>query len=232
MKVLGIDTSTRCESIGLIDGQEVLADYLCNLPVTHSERLLSSIAFVLRETRTPLEEIDAWAISLGPGSFTGLRIGVATIKGLAYATRKPVIGISSLEVLAAPLVPTPYLICPILDARKGEVYTAFFRCEETKGLRRCTEFRALPPEDLTQEIHEKVILVGDGVFTYGDRLKESLPSFALFPDPSLHHPRGSVVARLGSQLLSQGLRLPLETFTPIYVRPSEAEIKWEAKHPI
>lgn len=232
MKVLGIDTSTRCESLGLIDGQDVLVEYRLNLPVTHSERLLEAIDLVLREARCPMEELDGWAVSLGPGSFTGLRIGVATIKGLAFATRKPVAGISSLEVLASQIAPTPYLICPLLDARKGEVYTAFYRYDESHHLRRCSDYRAMKPEDLIKEIREKTILVGDGLIPYGDRFRKEIPSLALFPDPSFHSPYGSVVARLGSQLLERGQGLDLETFVPIYVRPSEAEIKWQEKYPI
>jgi tRNA threonylcarbamoyladenosine biosynthesis protein TsaB len=136
MKVFGIDTSTSCESVGLIDDGEVISDYLLNLPVTHSERLLGAIEFVLREARCPIENIDGWAIALGPGSFTGLRIGVSTVKGLALATGKPVAGVSILDVLASQIAPTPHLICPILDARKQEVYTAFYRYEEGSSLKR------------------------------------------------------------------------------------------------
>lgn len=229
MKVLGIDTSTRCGSIGLIDGQEVISDYLLNIPVTHSERLLDAVEFVLREVRLPIQEVDGWAISLGPGSFTGLRIGVSTVKGLSFATQKPVAGVSSLDVLASQVSPTPYLICPILDARKGEIYTAFYRYDETNLLKRCSDYQAIKPEDLVNNIKEKVIFIGEGVKTYGDYLGNFLTSFALFPNPSLQVPQGSVVARLGSKLLTKGDGLDLKTFTPIYVRVSEAEIKWQEK---
>lgn len=231
MKILGIDTSTRCGSIGLIDGQEVIAEYLLNLPITHSERLLQAIEFVLRESRCLIQELDGWAISLGPGSFTGLRIGVSTVKGLAYATQKPVAGVSSLEVLASQISPTPFLICPILDARKEEVYTALYRYDEMDLLKRCSDYQAKKPDDLVKHIKEKVIFVGDGVKTYGNFLKDSLPAFALFPNPSLHLPHGSAVAKLGSKLLERGDCLDLKTFTPIYVRASEAEMKWQEKHP-
>ena len=130
MKILGIDTSTSCGSVGLIDGDSVIAEYLIDIPVTHSERLLGSIEHVLRQAGCSTGELDGWAISLGPGSFTGLRIGVSTIKGLAFATQKPVAGVPTLDVLAFNISPTPYLICPVLDARKGEVYAAFYRYEE------------------------------------------------------------------------------------------------------
>ena len=166
MKVLGIDTSTSCGSVGLIDDEEVISDYLLNIPVTHSERLLGAIEFVLREARCPIGEIDGWAISLGPGSFTGLRIGVSTVKGLAFATGKPVAGVSTLDVLASQIAPTSYLICPILDARKKEVYTAFYRYGEGSSLMRQSDYQAIRPEDLVKKIKEHTIFLGDGVKTY------------------------------------------------------------------
>ena len=232
MKILGIDTSTRCGSVGLIDEGEVISEYLLNIPITHSERLLGAIDYLIREAHCPMEELDGWAISLGPGSFTGLRIGVSTVKGLAYATRKPVAGVSSLDVLASQISPTPYLICPILDARKGEVYTAFYRYDETNLLKRLSDYQAMRPQDLVKNIKGKIIFVGEGIKTYGDYLGKSLSSLALFPNPSLHLPLGSAVARLGSELLRKGESLDVKTFTPIYVRLSEAEIKWQEKHPI
>lgn len=229
MKVLGIDTSTRCGSIGLIEGSEVISEYFLNLSVTHSERLLKSIDYLLKESRCSMEELDGWAISLGPGSFTGLRIGVSTVKGLAYATGKPVVGVPSLDVLATQISPTPYLICSILDARKEEVYSAFYRYDEANLLQRCSKYQAIKPKDLVKRINEKVILVGDGVKTYRWVFENSLPSLALFPDPSLHLPHGSTVARLGGDLLLKGISLDVKTFTPIYLRASEAEIKWQGK---
>jgi len=230
MKVLGIDTSTSCGSVGLIDDGEVLSDYLLNIPVTHSERLLGAIEFVLKETRCPIENLEGWAISLGPGSFTGLRIGVSTVKGLAFATGKPVAGVSTLDVLASQIAPTSYLICPILDARKKEVYTAFYRYEEDGSLRRQSNYQAIGPEELVKRITEQTIFLGDGVRTYRDFLLNSLPSLAIFPLSPLHVSHGSMVAKLGSELLQKGECLDLSTFVPIYVRPSEAEMKWQETH--
>jgi len=232
MKVLGIDTSTRCGSIGLIDEGGVISEYLLNLPITHSERLLENIDRLLKEVQCPMEELDGWAISLGPGSFTGLRIGVSTVKGLAFATQKPVAGVPSLDVLASQIAPTLYLICPILDARKGEVYTAFYRYDEANVLQRRSDYLAMKPEILIKKIEERVIFVGDGVNTYRDYLEKSLPSLALFPNLSLHLPHGTTVAKLGSELLRKKESLDLKTFTPIYVRPSEAEIHWQKKHSV
>jgi tRNA threonylcarbamoyladenosine biosynthesis protein TsaB len=216
--------------VGLLDDGEVVSDYLLNLPVTHSERLLGAIELVLREGRCPVGQLDGWAISLGPGSFTGLRIGVSTVKGLAFASGKPVAGVSTLDVLASQIGPTPHLICPILDARKKEVYTAFYRYEEGSSLKRLSDDQALRPEDLVKRIKEQTIFLGDGVKTYRDFLSVSLSSLAVFPLSPLHVPRGSMVAKLGSALLQRGKPLDLPTFSPVYVRPSEAEMKWQEAH--
>jgi tRNA threonylcarbamoyladenosine biosynthesis protein TsaB len=230
MKVLGIDTSTSCGSVGLIEDEETISEYLLNIPVTHSERLLGAIDFVLREARCRIEQVEGWAIALGPGSFTGLRIGVSTVKGLAFATGKPVAGISTLDVLASQIAPTSYLICPILDARKKEVYTGFYRYQEGVSPTRQSEYQAISPEDLVSQIKEQTVFVGDGVRTYGDFLRNRLGSFAIFPSSPLHVFHGSMVARLGMDRLKKGENLNLSAFSPLYIRPSEAEMKWQETH--
>jgi tRNA threonylcarbamoyladenosine biosynthesis protein TsaB len=217
MKVLGIDTSTSCGSVGLIDDESVISEYLLNIPVTHAERLLSTIELVLKEAHMAIEDLDGWAVSLGPGSFTGLRIGVSAIKGLALATGKPVSGVSTLDALAYPIASTPYLICPILNARKGEVYAAFYRYEEGGRMRQESPHQVVKIGDLIKNIKERTIFVGNGVRTYEKELRSSLPSLALFSPPPLHHPLGSVVAKLGLELLRKGEFLDLATFTPQYI---------------
>ncbi len=229
MRVLGIDTSTSCGSVGLVENGEIICDYLLKIPVTHSERILAAIELVLKEARCPIEQIDAWAIALGPGSFTGLRIGVSTIKGLAFATRKPVTGVSTLDVLASQIPPAPYLICPVLDARKQEVYAAFYRFEKNL-MSRVSDYQAIKPEDLVKKIKEETIFLGDGAKKYREFFLNSLSSLALFPPAPFHLPHGSMVAKLGFEQLQKGESLDLSAFGPIYVRPSEAEIKWQEKH--
>jgi len=228
MKVLGIDTSTSCGSIGLIDDEIVISEYIINIPITHSERLLEAIESVLKAARISIGDLEGWAISIGPGSFTGLRIGVSTIKGLALATQKDVAGVPSLDVLASQISISPFLICPILDARKGELYTALYRYDECGFLKRQSPYQAIKPEDLVREIRERTIFVGDGVKAYKDYLKKSLPSLAIFSHPTLNLPHGSVVAKLGLELLRKGKRLDISSFTPLYIRPSEAELKFHS----
>jgi len=229
MRVLGIDTSTSCGSVGLVDDGRIIAAHLLNTPVTHSERLLAAIDLVLQEGRCPAKDLDGWAISLGPGSFTGLRIGVSTVKGLSFATGKPVAGVPTLDALASQVSLTPYLICPVLDARKKEVYASFYRYEEEEGtLKRQSPYQAIRPEHLIKVIEERTIFIGEGVRTYGSFFKESLPSLTAFVSPSLNVLHGSTVATLGLGLLHRGEALDLSTFTPIYIRASEAEITLSA----
>jgi len=230
MKVLGIDTSTMSGSIGLIQDEEVISEYLLNVSVTHSERLLDAIGFVLRNARCAVEDLDGLAVSLGPGSFTGVRIGVSTVKGLAYASRKPLVGVSTLDVLAFQVSPTPYLICPVIDARKGEVYTAFYRYLESTPKRQ-SEYQVIRPDVLIGMVKEQTIFVGNGVKTFREVLQKSLESLATFPPVPFHLPHGASVARLGLKFLQKGDLLDLATFSPLYVRPSEAEIKWREGHP-
>jgi tRNA threonylcarbamoyladenosine biosynthesis protein TsaB len=229
MYVLGIDTSTPCGSVGLANDSAVISEYLLTVPVTHSERLLAAIHFVLKEAGCAMEALDGWAVSLGPGSFTGLRIGVSTVKGLAFATGKPVVGVPTLDGLAAQISPTPYLICPILDARKKEVYTAFYRYNQENLLVRLSDYQAIRPDVLMKEVKEKTIFVGNGAIIYGEILRTTVPSFALFPAVPLHLLHGSMVAKLGIDLLLKKDTLDTATFSPIYVRPSEAEIKWQER---
>jgi tRNA threonylcarbamoyladenosine biosynthesis protein TsaB len=153
------------------------------------------------------------------------------VKGLAFATGKPVAGVSTLDVLASQIAPTSYLICPILDARKQEVYTAFYRYGDGSSLMRQSDYQAIRPDDLVKKIKEHTIFLGDGVKTYKEFLINSLPSLAIFPPAPLGVSHGSMVAKLGFELLQKGERLDLSTFVPIYVRPSEAEMKWQETHP-
>ncbi len=232
MKVLGIDTSTSCGSVGLVDDQGVIADTLLNLPVTHSERLLAAIGGVLDQSSCTLTDLNGIAISLGPGSFTGLRIGVSVVKGLAFTTGLPVVGVSTLDALAAQVAPTSYAICPILDARKAEVYTALYRYEGDTRVKRLTPYRAMRPEELAAHIREKTIFIGDGTRANVDYFRNTLPSLALFPSLPLRVPHGSVVATLGLELLQRGETLDVPAFIPIYIRPSEAEMKWQETHSV
>ena len=150
MKILGIDTSTPIGSVALIDGESLVAEHTLNIVKAHSSRLMPAIDTVLKWGDITAEELDGCAVGIGPGSFTGIRIGIATIKSLCYALDKPIVGVSTLEAIAYNLRWTEGLICPILDARRNESYGAIFRGGDE--WQRLTDDWCLPIEAVLAEI--------------------------------------------------------------------------------
>ena len=171
-----------------------------------------------------MNDLDAFAVSLGPGSFTGLRIGISIVKGLAWATGKPLAGVPTLDALAANVPFLPYFICPVLDARKGEIYTALFRWRNEQILERLTEYMAIKPEELGDLISENTVLVGDALLIYGDYLASKLGDRLIQAPPHLSVIHASSVAWLAWQRLRRELYEDISSCTPLYVRPSEAEL--------
>jgi len=225
MRILAVETATPQGSIALIDESEVVAKIRSPRGMIQARWLMPAIERLFRETGLSLEEIDGLAVSAGPGSFTGLRIGLSTVKGLALGAGKPVAAVSTLEALARSVPPCRRLLCPILDARKKEVYAAFFRPDGNGEWSRQTEDLALPPGRLADRIGEPVLFVGNGIDPYRQVLTAALGGRALFTSARFHFPRAEAVAELGLIRLAQGHRDPLETLEPRYVRPSEAETK-------
>jgi len=225
MKVLALETSTMIGSIALSTPTELLAEYQLGIKTSYSDMLLPAIEHVLHTTNTPLQEIDAFAIAQGPGSFTALRIGMSVVKGLALATKKPVIPVSTLDGLAQNMFASNYLICPLLDARRHEVYSAYYK-KEGDVLKRLSPDRALRPKKLLEEIHEDVIFLGDGSERYRDLIGSALQGKALFAPLHLNHPRASIIAQLAFQKGMHVASPETDALTPLYGRPPEAEIKW------
>lgn len=228
MKVLGIDTSTLMGSIGLIEDYRPIAQYSLGIEVTHSERLLDTVNTLLKDVRMGIDSIDGFAISIGPGSFTGLRIGLGTVKGLSMVTGKPAAGVSTLEALASNLPFCKYPICPLLDARKKEVYTALFKYDENGSIIRMTDDTTVSSEllveTLLKQIEGPVVFLGDGVYVYQDLLSKQLADKALFAPVNCILPSGLSVAGIGMQKLMNGEVLA-PTGVPAYIRRSEAEVK-------
>ena len=169
MRLLAVETSTLTGAVALLEDGGVVAESRVSVSVTHGERLVSAIDGVLRAARRELADIDAFAVAVGPGSYTGLRIGLATVKGLAFATRKPAVGIPTLDALAWRLPYCAYPICPILDARKNEVYTGLYRTV-TGRLELLEAPRALPPSALAEELRD-----GSASPVVGDRRSKKRP---------------------------------------------------------
>ncbi len=221
-----MDTSTMMGSVALVEDDRVISEFALNLQTTHSQRLLTTIDQLLKSSHCPIELIDGFAVALGPGSFTGLRIALSSVKGLAMASGKPVVGVSTLEALALNLQFSRHLVCPLLDARKKEVYAALFRFDQSDNLVRLKEDSVLPPEAVLAEIEQATVFLGSGAELYRDLLREKLGRRAIFAPINLRYPRAVNVARLALPRLQRGETMEIESLTPTYLRRSEAEFKF------
>jgi tRNA threonylcarbamoyladenosine biosynthesis protein TsaB len=232
VRLLAVETSTLTGAVALLEGGGVVAEWRVSVSVTHGERLVSAIDGVLRAARRELADIDAFAVAVGPGSFTGLRIGLATVKGLAFATSKPAVGIPTLDALAWRLPYCAYPICPILDARKNEVYTGLYRT--VAGWLELLEApRAMPPSALAEELRDgsasPVVFVGDAVGRFGPIFSEILGGRARLAPADLRLPSAVTVGELAAAALERGEGADPGSLVPLYVRPSEAELARERR---
>ncbi len=226
LKILAIDTSTDTGSIAITDDEDILAESILNAGRTHSETLIPSFQEMLEKTQLDIKDLDLLVLTLGPGSFTGVRIGASTIKGFALALEKPVAGVSTLEALASNFPFSSLPIMPLFDARRGEIYSAMFKWEGD-AIKRLSEDRAVSPEDAIKKIKTKTIFAGDGLTKYGSMIEEKLGDNAVFAPRAAWYVRASNVAALGLKSYKADGGLDIATFTPSYRRKSEAEIQME-----
>ena len=225
MLVLGIDTATRIASAGLVRDGEPLDEESCLAQSNHTETLLPLIARLLARSQISLSEVQSIGISIGPGSFTGLRIALSAVKGFAYALGQQVVAVPTLEALACTISDWQGNICPILDARKGEVYAALFRREPQGSLERLTFDQVCTPYALLDRLTTPCLFLGDAIDRYGDLIVERCgPEARLLPF-AMHHPHGTTVAKLAWERLHRGEFDDLSTLVPSYVRRPEDEFK-------
>jgi len=225
MKILAIETSTMLGGVSVMDdGEGLIAEIRLNVEATHSERLMTVINQALKRSSLEIDGIDLFAISIGPGSFTGLRIGLSTVKGLAFATEKPVVAVPTLEAFAWNFPFSPYPICTMLDARKKEVYAAVFIWKGEVFERVLGEV-SIKPLELLETLKGPVILTGEGVTLYRDIITDLLGDNALYPAPQHMIPSPSNVAYLGLRKARSGEFSDPTSLVPLYIRKSEAEIK-------
>ncbi|WP_432822429.1 tRNA (adenosine(37)-N6)-threonylcarbamoyltransferase complex dimerization subunit type 1 TsaB [Trichloromonas sp.] len=228
--LLVVDTATPAGSVALSRGTTLLGEIALNLRKTHTDRLLVIVQQLLQDAGLAVGQLDAFGVVLGPGSFTGLRVGVATVKGLALATGKPVVGVSSLATLAMQVPFSAFPVCALLDARKSEVYAGLFGWKDDR-LEPLGEESVLPPSRLLEslDLDQDLVFVGDGALAYRDLIVERLGSRAHFAPWPLHMPRASSAAVLALDGLRRQQAIPLEALTPAYIRPSEAEVMWASR---
>ncbi|MGB3210504.1 MAG: tRNA (adenosine(37)-N6)-threonylcarbamoyltransferase complex dimerization subunit type 1 TsaB [Desulforhopalus sp.] len=225
--ILSIDTATPCSAVALTCGTRMNGRVLASLSltgnVTHSRRLFSAIDHLMKKAEVGWSSISGIGVSLGPGSFTGLRIGMSTAKGLAAAAGKALLGVSTLDSLAARCV-SSRLICSVLDARKKEVYSSFYRCNTDGLTERVSDMTVMAPEKLAATIAEPVVMVGDGVMAYGDLFKGVLKEKVIFAPAQLHEPSASSLGMLAGEMLESGEQLEVAGAVPVYIRSSDAEL--------
>lgn len=229
--ILALENSGMCGSVAVISARQCIAEQSLQSRLTHSRRLLSAIHHLLDDAELHWPQIDALAISLGPGSFTGLRIGLSTVKGLAFATGIPLIGVSSLDGLASQFGFASLPVRPVFDARKKEVYTALYRPDERGMPNRVSDYEVVSPHNLIEQITEPTILVGDGTEIYGELFRDELGEKAVIAPPHLYFPKAASIAFLALSSWEKRDFLDPATAVPIYIRPSDAEIHFGRKSP-
>lgn len=218
MRILSFESSAVSASVCLTDDEKVIAQSFQNCGLTHSRTLLPMAESMLAGCGHTLSDVDAFAIAAGPGSFTGLRIGVATVKGMAFATNKPCIGVSTLEAMAEGLLGINGNICCVMDARAGQVYQAFFTRNGEKLSRLCDD-RAIKLDELAEEIGESSqILVGDGANLCYTKLISKCPNLQLAPE-HLRYPSAYGVARTALPALLSGKGVCAQNLDAFYLRP-------------
>lgn len=233
--ILAVDTASSCSSVALTKGNvhdgTLLASLSLNSKLTHSRRLLSGIDWLLQENGVQLADVDGLGVGLGPGSFTGLRIGMATMKGLATAMDKPLLGVSTLDGLAFSCSGSAPL-CALLDARKQEVYRRWY-VKDAKGVyRENGPIAALSPDAFAAEISEDCQLVGDGVFALGQDFPETVEKYITVAPIPLHYINAASIGFLCCEQLQKNDIMDLEAAVPLYVRASDAELSLRKKESI
>lgn len=225
MKILALDSSGIVASVAIVEDNTLLAEYTVNYKKTHSQTLLPMLDEVAKMTELDLSTIDAIAVAAGPGSFTGLRIGSATAKGLALALKKPLVAVPTVEALAYNLYDTNGLICPIMDARRNQVYTGIYRFENHK-LVTLEDQMAVSITDLLDKLNERgepVTFLGDGIPVFEKTIGENLKVPHTFAPAHVNKQRAAAVAALGEIYYREGKLQSAAEHTPEYLRVSQAE---------
>ena len=230
MKILGIESSSMVASVAIVTEETILCEYTINYKKTHSQTLLPMIDEIVRMTETNLDEIDAIAVSAGPGSFTGLRIGSATGKGLGLALNKPLIHIPTMDSMAYNFYGTDKLICPMMDARRSQVYYGIYRCEHE--LEVISRQDLAPVASVVEQLNKsekEVILLGDGIQNNLSYIESNLTVPYTVAPPHLNRNKAASVAALGLIYMAEGKTEHAREHLPDYLRESQAERELKEK---
>ena len=225
MKILALDSSGLVASVAVVEDEKLLAEYTVNYKKTHSQTLLPMLDEIGKMIDLDLSTIDAIAVAAGPGSFTGLRIGSATAKGLGLALDKPLIAVPTVDALAYNLYGTDKLVCPIMDARRSQVYTGVYAFDD-RTLKVLKPQMAISVEELTDLLNgmgREVLFLGDGVPVYRKQITEGMKVPFSFAPAANNRQRAASVASLGAIYYAQGKTVTAAEHEPEYLRKSQAE---------
>ena len=225
MKILAVETACLTASCAVVEEGRVLAELTCQQAMTHSQKLIPMIEALLTLLDIQTQEIDLFAASIGPGSFTGLRIGIVTVKGMAYALKKPVCGIPTLDALAYSTHDFNGIVCPMLDARNNQVYTALYR-KQGEDFDRLTEYMGVQIDVLSSLLakqNEQIMILGDAAARYYCGLQDSCVHRITMADSALFTPRASCTALLAEKQAKKGVLSNCLELEPLYLRKSQAE---------
>ena len=231
MKILAIDSSGMVASVAVVQDDELIAEYTTNYKKTHSQTLLPMLDQVKQMIDLDLHSLDAIAVAAGPGSFTGLRIGSATVKGLGLALKKPIVPVPTVDALAYNLYGTDALVCPLMDARRNQVYTGIYKFQkaDTKSsyeMIAVKEQCAVEISEIIEELNhlgKEVIFLGDGVSVYASQIEEKMIVPYSIAPASCNRQKASCVAALGQLLYIEGKTQTAMEHAPEYLRLSQAE---------
>lgn len=224
MKILAVDTSATAASVAVAEENKLIGEFSINTALTHSQTLMPMVDELLKNTGLSVNDIDAAAVNAGPGSFTGVRIGVAAVKGIAFPKNLPCVSVSTLESMAYNMLGNDCIVCSVMDARCSQVYNALFR---VKGctVTRMTDDRALSLTDLKNElqnINEKVVLVGDGAVLCSKFLGEELENIMIAPFNNRIQTASSV-AYAAFEKINNGETVKADELMPVYLRLPQAQ---------
>lgn len=231
MKILAIDSSSVVATVAITDEEKIIAEYSVNHKKTHSQTLLPMIDEIVKMAEINIDELDAIAVSGGPGSFTGLRIGSATAKGIAFAIKKPIIHIPTIDGLAYNMYGTNRIVCPIMDARRNQVYTGLYRFENDEFI----TIEAQSQKDImdviksVNEIGKSVVFLGDGTSIYKEIITKNINVDCQFAPIHMNMQRASSVAALAVKYYNEGKVIESSEHKPDYLRKSQAERELEEK---
>lgn len=229
MKILAVDTSGMTASVALVEDDIVIAEYNVNFKKTHSQTLLPMLDEIATMTELDKSSIDAIAVAAGPGSFTGLRIGAAGVKGLARALNKPIVAIPTVDGLAYNLYGSSSLVCPVMDARRGQTYTGiyeFVKKDDTYSMKCLWEQRAVDIGEVISELNKmgrEAVFLGDGVPVFKERLDAELNVAHTYAPAFMNRQRAASIAGLAVEYADSGKLCQASDFAPIYLRLSQAE---------